>query len=115
MLRGWKSDSCNGFPAFSDATGRGVTEALGNLLATKNIPMLSSQLLRPIPLMNPPVSFDRAALNFFSVFGFFYIVYFRLSKCDKSPGAAFLLKRMEMCAAHAAFAQIESTVTQRNH
>ena len=88
MLRGWKSASCNGFPTPSGVTGDAI-EALGNLLAKKNIPMLSNQLLRPIPLMDPPVSFDRAAMDFLSSFDFFYIVYFRLSKWDKSRGSAF--------------------------
>jgi len=62
MLRGWKSASCSGFPALSAAVSVDVIEALGSLLAMKNIPMLSSQLLLPIPLMNPPFSFDRAPL-----------------------------------------------------
>jgi len=84
MLRGWKSASRNGFPALA---GGGVIAARGNLLATKNIPVLSNQLLRPIPLMNSPVSFDFAAMD--SLFLFFYIVYFRLSKWDKSPDSAF--------------------------
>ena len=88
MLRGWKSASCNGFPTPSGVTGDAI-EALGNLLATKNIPMLSNHLLRPIPLMNPPVLFDRAGIDFLFLFDFFYIVYFRLSKWDKSPGSAF--------------------------
>jgi hypothetical protein len=88
MLRGWKSASCKGFPKLSRAAG-GVSGALGSLLATKNIPMLSSQLLRPIPLMNPPISLDRAAADFFSAFGFFYIVYFCLSKWDKFLAPAF--------------------------
>ncbi len=60
MLRGWKSASRNGFPALA---GGGVIAARGNLLATKNIPVLSNQLLRPIPLMNSPVSFDFAAMD----------------------------------------------------
>ncbi len=88
MLRGWKSASCNGFLTAPAVTGDAI-EALGNLLAKKNIPMLSNQLLRPIPLMDPPVSFDRAAMDFLSSFDFFYIVYFRLSKWDRSPGSAF--------------------------
>jgi len=52
MLRGWKSASCSGFPAPSGATG---DDLIGNLPAKKDIPMLSNQRLRPIPLMNPPV------------------------------------------------------------
>ncbi len=55
MLRGWKSASCNGFPAPSGATGDDLIEVRGNLLAKKNIPMLSNQRLRSIPLINPPV------------------------------------------------------------
>jgi hypothetical protein len=102
MLRGWKSASCKGFPAPSCATDGDVIEARGNLLATKNIPMLSNQLLRPMPLMNPPVSFDFAAMHCLLSFYFFYIVYFRLSKWDKSqnletrgngPGARRFLSR----------------------
>ena len=89
MLRGWKSASCNGFPGPSCATDDDVIEARGNLLATKNIPMLSNQLLRPIPLMNPPVSFELAAMDSLFSFYFFYIVYFRLSKWDKSQDLAF--------------------------
>ncbi len=42
MLRGWKSASCNGFPAPSGATGDDLIEVRGNLLAKKNIPMLSN-------------------------------------------------------------------------
>jgi len=89
MLRGWKSASCNGVPALSGTTGVDVIEALGSLLVTKNIPIFSNQLLRPIPLMNPPVSFDRAVIDSLFSFSFFYIVYFRLSKWDKSPDSAF--------------------------
>jgi len=99
MLRGWKSASCNGFSALSDATGGDVIAARGNLLATKSLPMLSNQLLRPIPLMNPPVSFDRAAMDFLSVFDFFYIVYFRLSKWDKVRIQLFLKANASVCDA----------------
>ena len=67
MLRGWKSASCSGIPALSSSAGGEVIEVVGNLLAMKNIPMFSSQRLRPILSMNSPVSFDRAAMHFFFV------------------------------------------------
>jgi hypothetical protein len=89
MLRGWKSASCSGFPALSSSTDGDVIEVVRNLPATKNIPMLSNQRLRPIPFTNPPVSVDRLAMHFFFSFDLFYIVYFRLSKWDKAPGWAF--------------------------
>ena len=63
MLRGWKSASCSGLPAPSGATGEDLIEVQGNLPAKKNIPMLSNQRLRPIPLMNPPVSSNPAAMD----------------------------------------------------
>jgi hypothetical protein len=64
MLRGWKSASGSGFPALSSSTGGDVIEGVGNLPATKTIPMLSNQRLRPVLFMNSPVSFDRAAMHF---------------------------------------------------
>jgi hypothetical protein len=64
MLRGWKFASCSGFPALSRSIGGDVIEVVGNLSATKNIPVLSNQRLLPILLMNSPVSFDRAAMHF---------------------------------------------------
>ena len=64
MLRGWKSASCNGFPAPSGATGDDLIEVRGNLLAKKNIPMLSNQRLRSIPLINPPVSLNPTTNGF---------------------------------------------------
>ena len=60
MLRGWKSASCSGLPAPCGATG---DDLIGNRPAKKDIPKLSNQRLRPIPLMNPPVSFDFAAMD----------------------------------------------------
>jgi hypothetical protein len=63
MLRGWKSASCNGFPAASGATGDDLIEVPGNLPARKNIPMLSNQRLRSIPLINPPVSLNPASMD----------------------------------------------------
>ena len=89
MLRGWKSTSCSGFLEPSGASRNEGIEGVRNLSATKNIPMLSNQRLRPIPFTNPPVSVDPPALHFFFSFDLFYIVYFRLSKCDKAPGWAF--------------------------
>jgi hypothetical protein len=56
MLRGWKFASCSGFPALSGVAGAEIIALVGNLPATKDIPMLSNQRLRPIPFMNPPVS-----------------------------------------------------------
>ncbi len=64
MLRGWKSTSCSGFPALSSSTGDDFIEVVGNLPATKNIPMLSNHPLRPILFMDSPVSFDRTARHF---------------------------------------------------
>ncbi len=86
MLRGWKSASCSGFPAPPGATG---DDLIGNLPAKKDIPMLSNQRLRPIPLMNPPV-FKSHPYGFPLSCDFFYIVYFPLSKWDNSPGSASL-------------------------
>src|SRR5260370_22497674 len=51
MLRGWKSASCNGFPALSGATVEDLIEVLGSPPAKKSIPMLSNHRLRPIPVM----------------------------------------------------------------
>jgi hypothetical protein len=56
MLRGWKFASGSGFPALSGVAGAEIIALVGNLPATKDIPMLSNQRLRPIPFMNPPVS-----------------------------------------------------------
>jgi len=56
MLRGWKLASGSGFPALSGVAGAQIIALVGNLPATKDIPMLSNQRLRPIPFMNPPVS-----------------------------------------------------------
>src|SRR5437660_10213948 len=63
MLRGWKSASCNGFPAPSGGIGD-VMEVRGNLLATRDIPILPNQLLRSIPLISPPVLFNRVVTDF---------------------------------------------------
>ena len=87
MLRGWKSASCNGLPAPSGGIGD-VMEVRGNLLATRDIPILPNQLLRSIPLISPPVLFNRVVTDFLFLFAFFYIVYFRLSKWHKSPSSA---------------------------
>jgi hypothetical protein len=65
MLRGWKSASCSGFPALSSPTGGDVIEVVGNLPATKNIPMLSNQRLRPVLFISSPISLDHAAMHFF--------------------------------------------------
>ncbi len=86
MLRGWKSASCSGFPAPSGATG---DDLIGNLPAKKDIPIVSNQRLRPIPLMIPPVLKSHSCGFPFSC-DFFYIVYFLLSKWDNSPGSASL-------------------------
>jgi len=63
MLRGWKSASCNGFSAPSGGIGD-VMEVRGNLLATRDIPILPNQLLRSIPLISPPVLFNRVVMDF---------------------------------------------------
>jgi hypothetical protein len=47
-----------GFPALSGEDDGDVFRIVGNLLAAKNNPKLPNQLLRSIPLINPPVSVD---------------------------------------------------------
>jgi len=63
MLRGWKSASCSDFLAPSGAAADDLIGVRGNLPAKKNIPMLSNQRLRPIPLINPPVSLNPASMD----------------------------------------------------
>src|SRR5690242_17009311 len=87
MLRGWKSASCNGFPAPSGGNGD-VMEVRGKVLATRDIPILPNQLLRSISLISPPKLFNRVLIDFLFLFAFFYIVYFRLSKWHKSSSSA---------------------------
>ena len=99
MLRGWKSASCNGFPAPSGGIGD-VMEVRGNLLATRDIPILPNQLLRSIPLISPPVLFNRVVTDFLFLFAFFYIVYFRLSKWHKSPSSASIKANGNLRAGH---------------
>ena len=72
MLRGWKSASCSGFPAFSGEAGRELFEVTGILLAANNIPKLPNQRLRPIPLMSPPVLADRSHVTHISFDFFLY-------------------------------------------
>ncbi len=85
MLRGWKSASCSGFLAPSGAAADDLIGVRGNLPAKKNIPMLSNQRLRPIPIMESSSLIKIPPLQIPFSCDFFYIVYFRLSKWDKSP------------------------------
>ena len=101
MLRGWKSASFSGFPAPSGATADDLIGVRGNLPAKKNIPMLSNQRLRPIPLMESSSLIKIPPLQIPFSCDFFYIVYFDLSKWDKSLGFGFPVRRKYECPGRA--------------
>src|SRR5205823_13400758 len=82
MLRGSKSLSSRGFPAVAASAGAKLNLPVEILPAAKSTPALFNNRRLPIAPMNPPRQKPAAAFR-----SFFYIVYFPLSKCDKSAAA----------------------------
>jgi len=84
MLRGWKSASCSGFPAFPGLADGKAAALAGILLASKNALTLWNKLLRPILFMRSPTWVNRSS-ELTPQHEFFYLVYFALSKWHKAP------------------------------
>src|SRR5438045_2266288 len=87
MLRGSKSLSCSGSPSGDRPVDGNLIAALGTPLPARRTPKLCNKSLRPTPPMKSSKVRTFFAKSYAFCFELFYIVYFRLSKCDKAASS----------------------------